>query len=46
MWMIQVLEEHELDPQRYNAITQQINQDEELQEEFEEILAEIGGGAF
>lgn len=44
--MLEVLEEHELAPQRYNAITQQINQDAELLEEFEEILAEIEGGVF
>lgn len=41
--MLEVLEENEMSPERYNAITQQLNADEELRNEFEAILEEIGG---
>lgn len=42
--MIGILTDHELDPERYNTITQLINTDPELQAEFEAILQEITGG--
>lgn len=42
--MIEILDEHELDPQRYNTITQLINNDPEVRADFEAILAEITGG--
>lgn len=41
--MIEILDEHELDPQRYNTITQLINNDAEVRADFEEILDEITG---
>lgn len=41
--MIEILDEHELDPQRYNTITQLINNDPEVRADFEAILDEITG---
>jgi hypothetical protein len=41
--MMGILEEHGLTVERYSAITQILNQDEELRAEFEAIYAEITG---
>jgi len=41
--MMDILEEHGLTVERYSAITQILNQDEELRAEFEAMYAEIIG---
>lgn len=41
--MIEVLNEHDLAPERYNSITQQLNSNQELRADFEAILEEITG---
>jgi hypothetical protein len=39
--MVAVIEEHEFTPQRYTEITNILNADEELREEFEQIYREL-----
>lgn len=41
--MLGILEDHELDANRYNEIIQLVSTDEELRTEFEEVLAEVSG---
>jgi hypothetical protein len=42
--MMEVLDERELSPDRYNQIVQLINVNPELQAEFEQLLLEVRGG--